>query len=156
MTGDLTVRSAAEKDVENIQTLLSVYAQEHLLLGRTREDILEKLKNFRVGELDGRFVGCLALRDFGDSLYEVRSLAVRKEFNNRGFGSKLVLGAVETLRSKGIKARVFALTYRAHFFCRLGFKVVDKEMFPQKIWSDCSVCPKKNNCDETAVLLEIL
>ena len=156
MTDELTVRSAEEKDVGNIQSLLGEYAQEHLLLGRTREDILEKLKNFRVGEVGDRFVGCLALRDFGDSLYEVRSLAVRREFNNRGFGSKLVLGAVETLRSKGITARVFALTYRAHFFSRLGFKVVDKEMFPQKIWSDCSVCPKKNNCDETAVLLEIL
>ena len=52
-------------------------------------------------------------------------------------------------------ARVFALTYRANFFCRLGFRIVSKELFPQKIWSDCSVCPKKDRCDETAVLMEL-
>ena len=75
MTETLTVRPAVETDVDNIRALLTEYAQEHLLLGRTREDILEKLKNFRVGETDGEFVCCLALRHYGDNLYEVRSLA---------------------------------------------------------------------------------
>ena len=156
MTGQLCVRPAVEADVDHIRDLLAEYAQAQLLLGRTREDILEKLKNFRVGEVDGMFACCLALRDFGDNLYEVRSLAVKKEFNNRGYGSVLVSGAIEHLRSAGLTpARVFALTYRADFFCRLGFRIVSKELFPQKIWSDCSVCPKKEKCDETAVLLEV-
>lgn len=155
MIESLTVRPAVETDVDNIRALLTEYAQEHLLLGRTREDILEKLRNFRVGETDGEFVCCLALRHYGDNLYEVRSLAVKKNWVNRGIGSKLVSGAVEHLRKQGTAARIFALTYRAHFFCRLGFHIVDKEMFPQKIWSDCAICAKKDQCDETAVLLEI-
>ena len=155
MTGSLVVRPAVESDVGPICSLLDEYASRHLLLKRTPEDVLEKLKNFRVGELDGEFACCLALRDFGDDLYEVRSLAVREKFNNRGIGSQLVSGTVDQLRSLGRPVRVFALTYRANFFCRLGFHVVGKEMFPQKIWSDCSVCSKKDCCDETAVLMEL-
>ena len=155
MSGTLVVRPAVEDDVSSICGLLDEYAGEKLLLRRSREDILEKLKNFQVGEVDGEFAGCLALRDFGDGLYEIRSLAVRKKFNNSGFGSRLVSGAVERLRKLGCPVRVFALTYRAHFFVRLGFRIVSKELFPQKIWSDCAVCAKKNCCDETAVLMEV-
>ena len=146
---------AIESDVENICTLLNEYAEQKLLLKRSREDILDKLKNFRIGEADGEFAGCLALRNFGDHLYEIRSLAVHRKFNNRGFGSQMVSGVLESLRDLREPARVFALTYRAAFFCRLGFQIVNKELFPQKIWSDCSVCAKKNCCDETAVLMEI-
>ena len=155
MSDSLLVRSASESDVGPICDLLNEYARRQLLLKRTPEDVREKLKNFRVGEIDGEFACCLALRDFGDDLYEVRSLAVREKFNNRGIGSQLVSGAVEHLRGLGRPVRVFALTYRANFFCRLGFHVVGKEMFPQKIWSDCAVCSKKDCCDETAVLMEL-
>ena len=151
----LTVRPALPQDVPDIWALLADYAHEKLLLARPQEDILEKLKNFRVGELNGKFICCCALRDFGDHLYEVRSLAVHRDYNNRGIGSELVQGAVDHLKAQGEKCRVFALTYRAHFFQRLGFRIVDKELFPQKIWSDCSKCPKKAHCDETAVLLEL-
>ena len=155
MNDALVVRPAAVSDVDSILKLLDEYAAEKLLLKRTREDLLDKLKNFRVGVINGEFACCLALRDFGDDLYEVRSLAVCRKFNNQGCGSKLVSGVVEQLRSLGRPVRVFALTYRAHFFCRLGFRIVSKELFPQKIWSDCSVCPKKDCCDETAVLMEL-
>ena len=155
MSESLLVRPAAESDVGPICDLLNEYAARQLLLKRTPEDVLEKLKNFRVGEINGEFACCLALRDFGDDLYEVRSLAVCEKYNNRGMGSQLVSGAVEQLRQLGRPVRVFALTYRANFFCRLGFRIVSKELFPQKIWSDCSVCPKKDCCDETAVLMEL-
>ena len=155
MSDTLAVRPAAVSDVDNILNLLNEYAAKKLLLKRTREDLLEKLKNFRVGELNGEFACCTALRDFGDHLYEVRSLAVCAKFNNRGLGSQLVTAVLDQLRAQGHPARVFALTYRAHFFCRLGFRIVSKELFPQKIWSDCAVCAKKDCCDETAVLLEL-
>lgn len=73
----LNVRPAEPGDVGKIWELLATYAHERLLLARPQEDIQEKLKNFRVGEIGGEFVCCLALRNFGGGLYEVRSLAVR-------------------------------------------------------------------------------
>ena len=58
-------------------------------------------------------------------------------------------------KEEGIPAKIFALTYRDNFFCNLGFRIVEKDMFPEKIWSDCVLCPKQNCCDEIAVLLEL-
>ena len=58
----LNVRPAEPGDVGKIWELLATYAHERLLLARPQEDIQEKLKNFRVGEIGGEFVCCLALR----------------------------------------------------------------------------------------------
>lgn len=142
-------------DIMAIHDLLKVYAEERLLLPRPPEDILEKIRNFRIAEVDGVFAGCAALRDYGSSLYEVRSLAVVKKFTGCRIGSELVNNFIRIKQEEGESAKIFALTYRDNFFCRLGFHIVDKTMFPEKIWSDCVLCPKKNCCDEIAVLFEI-
>jgi len=148
-------RHAGPGDVPAIHELVCLYAKERLLLPRPPEDILEKIGNFYILELNGQPVGCAALRDYGNSLYEIRSLAVRKEYLNRRFGSRMVEGLLKILREKGEPARVFALTYRENFFIHHGFRIVDKKCFPEKIWSDCVICPKKDRCDEIAVLLSL-
>ncbi|MNC84252.1 acetyltransferase [compost metagenome] len=48
--------------------------------------------------------------------------------------------------------KVMALTYEVDFFLRNGFEVVEKEIFPEKVWTDCVNCAKQNACDEIAVL----
>jgi amino-acid N-acetyltransferase len=153
-----TLRKANESDVMNIHDLLAVYAREKLLLPRTPEDLRERIANFSILELDGKFAGCVALRNYGNGLFEVRSLAVCKDMLGKGAGTAMVSALLENLkveRKDELPLRVFALTYRDNFFHQLGFHTVDKEMFPQKIWSDCSICPKKNCCDEIAVLIEV-
>ena len=77
---DKGLRHADNSDVHNVWALLGGYARESLLLPRTEEDIQEKIGNFRIAELDGKFVGCVALRHYGNSLYEVRSFAVAKPY----------------------------------------------------------------------------
>lgn len=149
------LRKARPEDVPAIHALLTLYAEKRLLLPRTKEDLLERIGNFSVAELDGRVVACAALRDYGGGLKEVRSLAVAPECARRKIGSALVLGMLRELRERGEHARVFALTYRSDFFLSLGFRIVDKKLFPEKIWSDCIICPKRYCCDETAVLLEL-
>ena len=76
-----------------------------------------------------------------------------EKFQNMRLASKLVTEQMNLLAGK--KARLFALTYRDNFFCNLGFRVVEKTLFPEKIWSDCERCPKKDHCDEIAVLMEL-
>lgn len=154
-TGSVTVRKAVPSDVENIYAILQEYAAQGLLLARTKEDLAMRIGNFRICEKDGVFAGCAALRDYGEELFEVRSLAVKKEFSGSGIGSLLVSGMLKLLKEEKSFSRVFALTYRAPFFCRLGFQIVEKTLFPQKIWSDCVNCPKVNCCDETAVYIEL-
>ena len=147
------IRAAAVSDADAIHTLLMSFAREQLVLPRPKSDILERIRNFRVILAGGKLAGFSALRDYGNGLYEVRSLVVAREFQHAGLASMLVNSQIETVRAKGQPARIFALTYREHFFNRLGFVTVEKTLFPEKIWSDCEQCPKKNRCDETAVLM---
>jgi amino-acid N-acetyltransferase len=34
----------------------------------------------------------------------------------------------------------------------MGFEVVSKDTLPLKVWSDCVRCPKRDGCDEIAMV----
>jgi amino-acid N-acetyltransferase len=104
--------------------------------------------------MDGEICGCCAVRDFDNDLLEVRSLVVKPGLEGKGIGRAMVEAIIAGLKLKRKKFCLFALTYQKLFFQKLGFHLVVKEMFPQKIWSDCSKCPKKDNCDESALVFQ--
>ena len=47
---------------------------------------------------------------------------------------------------------VFAFTYVADFFRKVGFEEVERGALPLKAWKDCLRCPKFQCCDEVAML----
>ena len=154
MKNALTVREAAKEDISGIHKLLSIYAEKQIVLPRSKEDIEHYLGNFVVARLDGELCGCCAVRDFDNDLLEVRSLVVVPGLEGKGIGRALVEAIIAGLKIKRKKFCLFALTYKEKFFQKLGFHLVVKDMFPQKIWSDCSKCPKKDHCDELAVVFQ--
>jgi amino-acid N-acetyltransferase len=89
-----------------------------------------------------------------DDLGEIRNLFVDPKLRGRGIGETLVKLALDEAKTFGV-GRIFALTYRAGFFERLGFRQLDKQMLPSKVWADCLHCIKFPDCDETAVIFEI-
>lgn len=147
-----TLRKPNEQDIDYIFELLSFYAKEELLLSLSKQDISERLDSFVVAVDGEKLVGCAAIRNFGDDLFEIRSLAVSPGYTGEKIGTRMVQHLIDSLKTCSA-TRVFALTYRATFFENLGFKHVEKELFPQKIWSDCTKCPKQNDCDEEALML---
>ena len=84
-------------------------------------------------------------------LAEVRSLAVDDEYRGRGIGRRLVEWCVDEAGRLQIR-RLMSLTYEQAFFEKLGFEVVPKESLPLKVWSDCVRCPKRDGCDEIAMV----
>jgi len=150
----LTVREATEADVGKIHELLAIYSKKAVVLARSEEDIRFYLGNFLVAEVDGVIRGCAAARDFGNDLFEVRSMVVEPGFQGKGIGRAMVEALIAGLRVKREKFRLFALTYQVEFFKALGFRTVDRDLFPEKIWSDCAKCPKNQCCDEIAMLVE--
>ena len=153
MNNDIILRPAEMPDVRNIHLLLHDYAMQGVLLDRSEEDIAFYLKNFTVAvDSSNTLLGCMAVRDFGGELLEVRSLAIRSDLRKSGIGRKLVAKAIARLDEELGNYRLFALTLQPGFFERLGFEVVEKELFPEKIWADCSHCPKRECCDEIAVI----
>ena len=154
MNSSMIVRPADSSDVEAIFELLELYSASGIVLKRSKEDIAGYLKNFIVAVDNGSVCGCCAARDFGNDLLEVRSLVVAPERQGQGIGKKLVSFIIDRLDRERESWRLFTLTLQVAFFQSLGFQVVEKEIFPEKIWSDCSKCSKFHCCDETALLLE--
>ena len=154
MSSDLSIRAAEEADIDSIFELLELYAPSGIVLQRSKENIAVFLKNFRVAIADSRIIGCVAVRDFGNDLLEVRSLVIHPDFQNQGVGGKFIRNIIDSLRQTRESWRLFALTMRPEFFCKHGFREVPKALFPEKIWSDCAKCAKQKCCDETAVLLD--
>lgn len=150
----LILREGVKSDVESIFKLIELYAPSGVVLRRSRENIESYLGNFAVAEFDGEIVGCCAVRDFGNDLLEIRSLVVKPELQGKGIGKALLNGIISGVKLRRSKWRLFTLTLQVNFFRSLGFKVVPRENFPEKIWSDCTQCAKNTCCDETALILE--
>ena len=149
----MLIRKARLSDVEEILTLVNNYAAEGLMLSKSRSLLYEHIRDFSVLETDGVIAGVGGLHILWDDLAEIRSLAVKKEFSYRGFGSQLVQFFLNEAKELNIP-RVFTLTYQVEFFQKQGFYLVDKNNMPQKIWRECINCPKFPNCDESC--LEII
>ena len=148
------MRAAAITDVPQIHELLDNYARMGNVLPRPFNELYRHLRDFFVVEIDGRIAACAALEIFTESLGEVRSLVVAQEYLKHGFGKLLVERILEEARTIGLK-RIMALTYVPGFFHKLGFKTVNKNTLPEKVWGICVKCYKFNNCDEEAVVKEL-
>ena len=149
-----TIRAARVEDVESMRALIDRFAAEDRMLSRSRDFLLEHLRDFLVAETDGAFAGCCALAVLTPDLAEVRSLAVRPEAGGRGIGKALVDACVAEARRLGLR-RVFALTLVPEFFERCGFTLTSLGRLPEKSASECPVCPKRSACDEHAMLLHL-
>jgi amino-acid N-acetyltransferase len=145
------IRKAKPKDAVAIHELINFYAKEGLLLPVSLNNLYDNIRDFWVYEQKGEILGCCALHITWEDLAEIRSLAVKKEAQKRGIGKSLVLRCLEEAKEFELK-RVFVLTYQVEFFKKLGFREIDKNLLPHKVWTDCLNCPKFPTCDETAMI----
>ena len=152
----MKIRAATVRDVPGIAGLIEAFAQRGLMLFRSHAELYEAIRDFFVAEEEGgKVVGICALEIVWGDLAEVRSLAVEASQQGKGVGKSLVNAVVEEARRLEIQ-RVFALTYEQVFFEKLGFGVVDKSALPLKVWSVCIKCPKRDGCDEIAMVRTVM
>ncbi|SDM69018.1 N-acetyltransferase [Paenibacillus jilunlii] len=147
-------RNATVEDVEPLYLMIEEYAQRGIMLPRSRQALTRQIDQFVIAELDGKFIGCGSLFRLGADLVEVRSIGLHDEGKGKGVGSMILEQLTEEARRQKIP-KIMALTYAVDFFLRNGFTVVEKEIFPEKVWTDCVNCKKQHACDEIAVLKKL-
>lgn len=150
----MIIRKATVKDIPAIKNIIDIYAKQEMMLPRSLSELYEFTRSFCVCEVDNEIIGCCALHVSWEDMAEVMSFAVRSEYRDQGIGTKLVNVSLEEAKELGI-SNVFTLTYAVPFFEKMGFKKIDKQELPHKIWSGCIKCPKFPNCDEVAMLKKI-
>jgi len=150
----LNIRKASVDDVDVILKLVNYYAEKELLLRKSAFKVYTKLQNFYIAETEKKVVGCVSLVVLWEDLAEICSLAVDEHYLRRGIGKKLVNKCIE--QAKLLKVtKIIALTYKDKFFEKIGFHFVDKNIFPRKLMWECLECPKLDECDELAYLMNL-
>lgn len=140
-------------DVERIYELVNDYANDGLMLARSRNSLYETLRDMVLAEED-RVIGVGGLHLIWDKLAEVRTLAVDPSFTRRGIGRKIVGALLAEGKELGVE-EVFTLTYQPEFFQSMGFVEITKDKLPHKVWKECINCTKFPNCDEIAMMRKI-
>ena len=149
--GRLVIRKAGMRDIPAILRLINGYAAEGIMLPRTEFELSENIRDFTVVYSGLDLLGCGALHFYTPTSGEIRSLAVAPVAKRQGIGAVIVT-ALEKEAINSDLHTIFAFTYVADFFRKLGFHQVDRGLLPLKVWKDCLTCPKFHCCDEIAVV----
>ncbi len=150
------VRPARMGDVDEIHHLISYYAERNRMLFRTLEELFERIREFSVFvDKDDKVLGCCGMAVLWRDLGEIRSVAVDPNYTHCGIGKRLIEHAIAEARELGLK-EIFALTYEADFFVKMGFHIVAKESLPHKVWTDCIRCSMQDQCREIPVLMNLV
>jgi len=124
----LHVRPALPRDVRAIESLVTPYADERILLAKELVGYFEAVQEFLVADVgtpeEPDVVGCGALHVMWDDLAEIRTLAAARRVRGTGVGYALVDALLDRARALGLK-RVFCLTFEVDFFTRQGFHVIE-------------------------------
>jgi amino-acid N-acetyltransferase len=149
----MKIRPAKAEDAKAICGIINYYAERGRMLHRSLESVYEALREFQVAvDEAGHVVGCVAVDVYWGDLAELKSLAVAPDRRGGGVGTLLVRSA---LRDAKRLRKLFALTYEKDFFLRCGFRRVRRDSLPEKVWRECMACPKSDNCDEIAMILDL-
>lgn len=148
------IRPATIHDVPAMQAIINSHAELGKMLYKSYAQLYDRLRDYAVYEQDGQILGCVALTIIWADLAEIRSLAVDVRHQRKGIGRQLTQWCIDEARRLQIR-KIMALTYEQAFFAKFGFVVVPKESLPLKVWGECVQCPKRDDCDETAMLLEL-
>jgi amino-acid N-acetyltransferase len=156
---ELKLRKARNSDVGQIRQLINSmalrtdedYKHGHML-PRSLNELYEHIRDYTVlSDANGRIFGCCALESQWDGLAELKAMAIADEVQGQGWGRRLVEHVIAECDELGIDC-VYLLTNKMEFFARLGFTPIDMRELPQRVWSECTNCPKfMVACDEVAM-----
>ena len=153
-TADFKIRDAKLTDLRAISKLVNYWADKEENLPRPEQELIQSIRDFAVVEVNGKVAACSALYIYSTGLAEIRSLGVDNNHQGRGYGKKLVEFLLKRAEDLAL-VKVLALTRKPAFFAKLGFEPSDKHDLPEKVMKDCAPCPRRDNCDEEALLFTI-
>lgn len=126
------IRRVFKKDVRAIMAMIRQSVDNEELVRRTRVEILDRIQDYWVLEIDGKLVGCVALHVYPEEgCGELACLYVHQGHENEGHGSKLMAFAEAQAREKGLR-RLIALSTQAYNYLQAkgGFRESSPDALP--------------------------
>lgn len=127
------LRPATIDDVGGVLQLIEPLEAEGTLVRRGRERLEQEIGQFHVMEHDQLILGCAALYPFPRTRSaELAALAVRPEYQRRGYGDKLLEALTAHARAMGIRKLYVLTTRTAQWFVERGFVADDPGKLPKE------------------------
>ncbi|HUW49249.1 MAG TPA: arsenic resistance N-acetyltransferase ArsN2 [Patescibacteria group bacterium] len=137
------IRQATLEDKECISSLLSGF--------KLPLDGLENSKMWVLQENNGSVQGVVGLEVWGGKGL-LRSVAVNRNLQNRGYGASLVKHVINEAKKNGIHELLLLTTTTPNFFRKLGFKEHNREHVTGSITNSVEF---KGACPKTAILMRL-
>ena len=154
MTRPTTCRMAEVDQATRIHALITASLVDGHLLPRTLSEIEVHAERFVVAMQGARVAGCAELAPLSAHVAEVRSLTVDDAARGSGVGSMLVHEVRRRARREGFDT-LCAFTHAPGYFIQLGFSIVPHLWLPEKIFTDCTGCPRFRHCGQFAMRLSL-
>ncbi len=122
MSSTVKIRRASLKDSSAIKRLIKEYPETLL------QKHLPKTSEFFVAVEGKKIVGCCALVIYSKRLGEIRSLAVSKDFQQRGIATALIDACITRAKKKNIY-ELLSVTGVPALFDKHGFGTFKNEKF---------------------------
>jgi amino-acid N-acetyltransferase len=148
----ISVRGATTRDARRVHALICANREEGHLLPRTLAEVERHVDRFVVAVRARRLVGCAELAALGDTVAEIRSLAVDRDERGNGVGTLIVDELRGRARAEGFE-KLCAFTHAPAYFIQMGFSIVPHTWIVEKIASDCVRCPHFRACGQYATML---
>ena len=111
------IRRAKKTDVRRIMSLIRQSVQNEELVHRTRADILSRIDDYWVLEIDRNLVGCIALHPYPEEgKAELACLYVSRTRENAGYGRQAHRRSSKTSRARKGSKEMFALSTQAFVY----------------------------------------
>ena len=127
------IRRIFKKDVRAVMSLIRQSVEDEEIVRRTRADILSRIEDYWILEVDRTPIACVAVHlDADNSLAEMACLYVSKAHENKGHGRKLMAFAENLAKEKGV-GRIYALSTRAVNYLQQkgGYAESDPAILPE-------------------------
>lgn len=149
------IRKARKREAAAIRELFIEEVKAGRMLPRKINEIQESIHDWQVAVDGDEVIGCVSLVFFNPRVCELRSLAVSPDHQGNGLGGQLIQAAVDMAKQRQMQ-RVLTLTRAVRLFERAGFHLDRVLNFPEKVWQDCQACPLRHQCDEVALVYELV
>ena len=134
----------SELHIQEFESTFALLKESKLDPSDLKQDHI-RLFQFREGQ---QIIGVGGLEIFGAQAL-LRSVAIRKDFQGKGLGKKLVEQIENAANESGISALYLLTNTASHFFKATGYKVINRDDFaePLKQTSQFSgLCPVSAIC----------
>ena len=125
------IRAATTKDIKQIVNIIEPLEKEGVLVVRKNKNIDKDIKSFYVLEHDHKVIGTVALYQY-EEMIEIACFAIHGNYQNIGYGKKLLRFCEQKAIDKNIKNLFILTTQSEHWFIENNFFLTDRKFIPDE------------------------